>query len=510
MNKEIRPYQEDCHEAVISDYNSGLNKLLITIFTGGGKTYTLIKLIERMGFKRVLWLSFQTELISQSAMAFIADKHPEIYDYVNEIGFLQYAKQKNSKIGCIKEDVFNIEPEVVMGSIMTIHRRLDRFPSDYFDCIVCDESHLFMSNTAFKTVTSLNPKLLIGCTATPTRSDGLPLSDLFQKISYDYDLGRGIKDGWACEMDAIRIKTNCSLDNVKTTAGELNLKDLTNEVNTISRNQLIVDSYKKYCEGRPCIAFCVDIKHAINLAEQFKMNGFDCEAVSSDEELTPGRSEKIKRFKEGKLNIITNVSILTTGFDKPDTGAIIMACPTKSLTKYLQCAGRGSRLKSEAFVERFGQNCIIVDIVDSTRRHNLINAWELDKEKDVEDRWFVSQEKKDKLLAERKRKALITHEQKEDERVKLLALPKVKIYKTFRTNEDATEKQLLQIEKWGYPIKDVHYNKWMISEIFGKQQASESSVRKLKEAGYAVDGFVSVSQVQLAEKEIANRKIKQK
>lgn len=502
MIKTLRPYQNECHEAVINEYNNGINRALITLFTGAGKTFLLIKLLERMGFKRVLWLSFQSELITQSGMAFIKDKWPEIYEYVDSVGFLEYVKQPNARIGVIKEDTFKVNTEITIGSVMTVIRRLDKIEPDYFDCVVCDEAHLFMSKSANQIVTTLTPKLLIGCTATATRADGLPLSDIFQKIVYDYDLGRGIKDGWACEMDAVRVKTTTSLDNVKTTAGELNLKDLTNEVNTLARNQQIVDSYRKYCDGRPCIAFCVDIQHAMDLAEQFRMNGYDCQAVSSNEELTPGRSENIRRYKDDKLKIITNVSILVAGFDKVDTGCIIMACPTKSLTKYLQAVGRGSRLKNKWYTDKWGQSCTILDIVDVTSRHNLVNAWELDKEKDPEDRVFISQEKRDILLAERARKAFITHIREKDEKVTLLAIPKLKISNSFRMSEDATPLQLQTIAKWGYPIDNVHYTKTMISEIFGKQPAGYRSIQEMKQWGYDVDGkFVSVAEHQLAKKE---------
>lgn len=507
--KKLRQYQSDCHEAVIENYNNGITRQLITLFTGAGKTFLLIKLLERMGFKRVLWLSFQTELIFQSGMAFIKDKWPEIYDEIDRIGFIEYAKHSDAKIGVIKENVFNISQEITMGSVMTVVNRLDKIDPDYFDCVVTDEAHLFASNSAYKVLSALNPKLLIGCTATATRADGLPLSDIFQKIVYDYDLGRGIKDGWACEMDAVRIKTTTSLDNVKTTAGELNLKDLTNEVNTLSRNQLIVESYKKYCEGRPCIAFCVDIQHAMDLAEQFRMNDYNCQAISSNEELTPNRSENIRAYKNDKLPIITNVAILVAGFDKVDTGCIVMACPTKSLTKYLQAVGRGSRLKNKWYTDKWNQNCIILDIVDVTSRHNLVNAWELDKEKPVEDRWFISREKKDKLLAERALKAVIKHTREKDEIIKLLSIPKLNIVKSYRTSKDATQTQLSTIKKWGYDIENTHYTHYMISEIFGKQAASTRSIQEMSEWGYDTTGkFISIAEHQLAKKEYEARSIK--
>jgi superfamily II DNA or RNA helicase len=83
---------------------------------------------------------------------------------------------------------------------------------------------------------------------------------------------QGIKDGYLCELDGIRIKTDISLDNVRTTAGEFNQKDL-QVLNCHARNQLIVDSHFKYADGRQAIAFCVDVEHAMDLCEAFKSRG---------------------------------------------------------------------------------------------------------------------------------------------------------------------------------------------------------------------------------------------
>ena len=137
--KKLRPYQEKCHDAVMSNYDKGVLSQLICLFTGAGKTYILIKLLEKMGFKRVLWLSFQEELVSQSAMAFIADKFDEqFYNHVKEVGFLDYVKDDSSRfamkgfsMGCIKGDIFKPDANVVMGSVMTVVRRLSKLPSDY-------------------------------------------------------------------------------------------------------------------------------------------------------------------------------------------------------------------------------------------------------------------------------------------------------------------------------------------------------------------------------------------
>src|SRR6185369_6254485 len=164
------PFQEKSITATIKAYNEGKTKLLNVMATGCGKTKTCIWLLERLGFKRVLWLSDRENLISQSALAFIKEKFTDKeYKEVKEIGFLNWIEQTGGQflnsnidftIGCIKASIWHPDANVVMGSLQTIHNRLNRLPSDYFDAIVCDEAHVFMSNIAYKTLSHFSPKLL--------------------------------------------------------------------------------------------------------------------------------------------------------------------------------------------------------------------------------------------------------------------------------------------------------------------------------------------------------------
>ncbi len=517
----LRPYQELAHKQSMDEYEKGIIRQLLVLFTGGGKTKLTISLLDRYKFKRVLWLCWQEELVTQSAMAFIRDKFDDsLADHIEQIGFLNYVSSQTGlfgagdyKMGCIKADIWEPNGNVVMGSVATMHRRLDRLPEDYFDAVVCDEAHLFGSVSAIKILDYFKPKLLLGLTATPQRETGVMLSDIFQKIVFEYSLDKGIRDGYAAEMDAIRIKTSTSLDNVKTTAGELNLSDLSNEVNNLARNQQIVDSYRKYAEGRQCIAFCVDILHSLDLAETFRNNGYSCYAVSSDEDRTPRRKENVRDYKNGKIQILTNPSLLVTGFDAPDTGCIIMACPTKSLTKYLQAVGRGSRLKSKQYVEKFGQNCIVIDVVDATSRHSLINAWELDRQKPIEERTFVSEEKKKILLEDReakKRQVNITHKRDQDEKVNLLSLPVIDLNKYGpQKQKEASQKQLDWIAKLGYDVVNESYTMEQVQQILNSQQAAKWQLDFLRKKGYNIEGGCSVAQYSIAKREIEKREQKE-
>jgi superfamily II DNA or RNA helicase len=495
MVKNLRGYQQEVICKVEDALNSGVSRQLVCMATGLGKTFTAVKIVENLKFKRTLWITHNEELISQSGLAFLKDKFDDTFaKHVQDIGFLDWVDKHNCnfgnhtgtfKMGAIKASIFKPQGEVVMASAQTLYRRLDKLPFDYFDCIIVDECHLFMAKTFLQPLEYFKPKLLLGLTATPHRADGLSLGNIFEQITYEYNIGQGIKDGYLCELDGIRVQTNVSLDNVRTTAGELNQKDLADEVNIPRRNQLIVNKYKEYADGRQGIFFCVDIQHACDLADMFIENGISCKPIVGDEEFTPDRVGAIQEFKDRKIQVLTNCQILTTGFDEPNVGVIGNASPTKSLTKYMQSCGRGSRLKDKEFVDRFGQNCVILDFVDSSSRHKLINTWTLDQGKNLEDRVFLTQDKRDHILEERARKsAKVENLTDKDERIKLIELPPAKQFGWKKMQEAATSAQLKYISDLGHDIANNTYTKQQCADIISLEPCNKKEIEYLKSKGY--------------------------
>lgn len=478
--KSLRPYQQEAINAIHNGLERGLKSMLVVLPTGCGKTFMAVEAIKDMG--RVLWISHTQELCSQSASALIGC----------DVEFDNLPPE----IGLIKAEKFDIEPMLVMAMAQSLHRRLDRIPADHFDVIVCDEADLFLAKTFVKSIEYFTPKLLLGLTATPFRQDNMPLTDVFEEIVYEYEIIDAVKQGYLCKPDAIRVKTNTSLDNVKTQAGEFKQGDLSNTINTPARNYQIVNKYLEYCEGRQFMAFSVDVQHAQDLCDAFKEKGINCDFVVGDTELSPDRRKVIESFKNGQITGLTNCMILSVGFNYDDVGACIMACPTKSRRKYIQQLGRGLRLKSSSFTSKFGQNCIILDIVDGTRKHKLINTEEIDKDYDLEDKLFISEENRQKLLdvKARREQQLNVVLTDVDERVVLLPLPRRKLVKTARMNEEATPAQLRMIAHWGYDVENVNYSKYMVGEIVMSQPASQQEFENVASCGFDVSNGVTVAE----------------
>jgi len=229
-----------------------------------------------------------------------------------------------------------------------------------------------------------------------------------------------------------------------------------------------------------------------------------------DKELTSDRIKVVTDFKtDDSVMGLVNCEVATEGFDYPNIGCVILARPTKSKTIYLQSLGRGLRLKDDEFVAKFAQECIILDVVDNTSKHRLINTITLDKDVPVEKKLFISEEHRQMLLDvkfAREHKFIVTQKDN-DVKIDLLQLPKVKISKSIRMQEPATEKQLGIIKRLDYDIENIHYTKAMCSEIIGALPVGKAKLAALKANGYDISDGATLAEYGMAKKELEKRGI---
>jgi superfamily II DNA or RNA helicase len=218
--------------------------------------------------------------------------------------------------------------------------------------------------------------------------------------------------------------------------------------------------------------------------------------VVSDLERCPDRANILDRFSKGEIDVLTNVNILTEGYDYSDIGCILMARPTQSESLYVQCIGRGTRLKSKAFEDKYNHSsCMVLDFVDNASKHSLVNAYELEKGKPIEDRIFISSSDRETLLAERERRiTTIEVNQNSDKRLNLLRLPKITVWQSGKMLEPATEKQIKWIRDLGLYQEDQEYTKAMASELISALPAKQWQISWLKDQKYDISGDVTAGQ----------------
>ena len=327
-NTELRDYQKECI-ATIEAQPPG--SYLVQMATGLGKTTTFAH-IQRHG--RVLLLSHREELVEQ----------PRKY-YDCSFGIERAGFHSNGE-------------EVVSASVQTMVRRLNQFKPDEFDMLVVDEAHHSASNTYRKILSHFHPRLALGFTATPNRSDRVRLDDIFSRIIFQRDLRWGIQNGYLSDIYCLRVNIGYDLSKVRTRMGDYAPGELEEAMEGTA--DAIAEAYQKYAKGATLI-FSVSVRQANEIASRIPGS-----VVVTGE--TKDRADIIQRFTDGLIPCIVNVMVFTEGTDIPRVGTVIVARPTQSESLYTQMVGRGLRLYPGK------EKLTLIDCVGVTGRASLCTA----------------------------------------------------------------------------------------------------------------------------------------
>lgn len=355
----LRPYQQECIAAVVYDVKNGYLKIIIALPTGAGKTIVFAHFARALGLlnKRILVLAHRQELLEQAA---------------EKISWCE----PGLSIGIEQADKHAGNSQVVVASVQTLqNERLLTLNPEEFGLVIIDEAHHAVAPTYQKIIEHFkcgekNAPVLIGCTATPQRGDNIALETVFDKISYSLGIYTLIEQGYLCSIKGRRIKTDTDISNVKIQRGDFKTKELSYTVNTKERNELVIKCYKdieKAAKRRlKTVAFCVDVDHALTLAEMMRGYGISSQAIHGNCNATD-RKQILKDFHDGKIDVLTNCMVLTEGFDEPSVECLLMTRPTRSSLLYVQMVGRGLRLAER---KKF---CYVVDFVDVTDKHSIFS-----------------------------------------------------------------------------------------------------------------------------------------
>ena len=253
---------------------------------------------------------------------------------------------------------------VIFATVQSISKDLEKFSPTDFDYLIVDECHHAAANTYQKIFTYFHPKFILGLTATPERSDGEGMLELFQNVAHKMDLKTAVERGVLVPIRCVRVKTNIDLTDVRINGIKYNSQDLESKLFIPERNQLIVDTYLKYVNGKKTVIFCASVDHAAEIAKLLRDNGVKAEAVSGRDRVEV-REKILKDYETGSTNVLCACDLLNEGWDSPHTTVLFMARPTMSKTIYLQQLGRGTRRCPGK------EDLLVVDFVDNANMFNM-------------------------------------------------------------------------------------------------------------------------------------------
>jgi len=338
---DIRPYdyQEEILEKLQVERNIyHRNKNLIVAATGVGKT-----VVAAFDFKNFREENPNCKMLFIAHREEILDKSMQTFRYIcHDMNFGELYNGKNKPN--------NIDNLFV--SVDGANKLIDRVSPDYYDYIIVDEFHHAAARTYQRILEYYEPKILLGLTATPERRDGQDVTRYFDyNIAAEMRLPEAINKQLLVPFQYYGVTDTVDLSQVKWTSfgyddSELEHIFVDNEFEAKKRSNLIIKNLLEHVDNVEDIkglGFCVSIKHAEFMANEFNQAGINSIALSgkSNDET---RYNAIKNLESGKIKFIFTVDLYNEGIDIPCVNTELLLRPTDSLTIFLQQLGRGLRL----------------------------------------------------------------------------------------------------------------------------------------------------------------------
>lgn len=338
-----KDYQQEILEKLDVERNvHGHFRNLVVAATGTGKT-----VIAAFDFKRYreahpnchfLFIAHRQEILRQAMQTFrIVLDDPNfgsVWDGNNEPSNYQH----------------------VFASKDTLRNRLDglNLTEDYYDYMVVDEVHHIVAPTYVKLITYFKPKILLGLTATPERTNEQEDITVFfdGHISAEIRLPAALNAGLLAPFHYYGIPDNVDLSEVKWSGHGYDISELSRVYTQNDfRTGLILKKMQEYIGSTRlhkvrALCFCVDKEHVKFMNAKFTLAGLKTDVLTSDDSAHHRNLVK-KQLQAGIINYLFVVDLFNEGVDIPEVDTILFLRPTESATVFIQQFGRGLRLHKD-------------------------------------------------------------------------------------------------------------------------------------------------------------------
>jgi type I restriction enzyme R subunit len=359
-----RYYQQTAINRAVEAVAKGQQRILLTMATGTGKTYTAFQIIHRLRKagckKRILFLADRNNLIDQTAK-----------------GDFRHFKDKMTVVRRKKIDK-SFEVYLALYQGLTDYDE-DRdayreFSPNFFDLIVIDECHRGSAaeDSAWREILNyFSSATHIGLTATPKETATVSSSEYFGEPLYIYTLKQGIRDGFLAPYKVLRIGLNVDMEGWRPELGKIDkqgqpVEDRIYNCRDFDRNlviderteavaQRVSEFLRKTDRFAKTIVFCVDINHAERMRSALARMNSDLTAKNSKYvmQITGDNAEGKKELdnfinpEENHPVIATTSKLMTTGVDAQTCKLIVLDSNINSMTEFKQIIGRGTRINEE-------------------------------------------------------------------------------------------------------------------------------------------------------------------
>jgi len=329
------PFQSRMLELLQLERERGRHRNLLVSATGTGKTVMsaldYLALREALPGARLLFVAHRKEILEQSLAVF----RQAMLDA--NFGEMWVAGSRPIKF------------DHVFASIQTLNSQdIERLDPGHFDVVVIDEFHHAAADSYQRLLGYVQPRELLGLTATPERADGQSILSLFDnRIAAELRLWDAIDAGYLSSFAYYGIHDGTDLSSIPWKRGKG--YDTESLANVYTADDLwakrVVKEFVRHVdnpESVRALGFCVSVKHAEFMAKVFNEHGLSSVSVDGSSPQRE-REDALRSLREGTVRVVFSVDLFNEGVDVPAVDALLMLRPTDSPVLFLQQLGRGLR-----------------------------------------------------------------------------------------------------------------------------------------------------------------------
>ena len=302
---ELRPRQKKALDDLRSAYASGAKAPILVAPTGFGKTCVATEIVRQSVSKgrRVWFLAHLEEILDDTE------------------GRLETAGIRYGRIRSGAAMDYNLPVQVAM-----VQTAVSKQDLPWPDLIIIDECHLSVADTYVKVINAVGRPRLLGLTGTPQRLDNRGLIEVFDQLVLTCSTLELMQEGLLAKVRLFNPSNKIfSLEPGNYAVGDA------------------LSHWQQLCEGRRGVAFCMNIKHAEAIADQWNQAGYRAMAVHSRSS-KDDRKEAVHGLRAGRLDLVACAKLWIAGVDVPEIDVVLWLRKTASLVDWLQGCGRGMRI----------------------------------------------------------------------------------------------------------------------------------------------------------------------
>ena len=316
----LEPFQERLLELIAVARQEGHHRNLLVSATGTGKTVMAAvdyaRLARELPRARVLFVAHREEILNQSRATFrhalrdhtfgekwVGGERPTEFDHV-------FASIQSLNAS----DLNNLEPT-------------------HFDVVMIDEFHHAAAKSYKRLLDHVRPRELLGLTATPERSDGMPILNWFDdEIAAELRLWDAIDQHRLSPFIYYGIHDGVDLREIPWRRGHGYDIDALSELYTSDSAwaRLVLNEVQSHVDNissMRCLGFCVSVEHARFMAQHFQAHGVQSVAVWADTS-EPERKDALRGLADGRIKAVFSVDLFNEGVDVPTVDVVLMLRPT--------------------------------------------------------------------------------------------------------------------------------------------------------------------------------------